>query len=332
MSILLARREFIAGLGGAAAAWPLTARAQQSLPLIGVLIEGTIDDWRDDVVDFRRGLAETGYVEGQNVAIEIRASNGQTDKLPALAADLVRHRVMVIVAENAAAVRAAKAATTTIPIVFSTGSDPVKLGFVSSFNRPRGNVTGVTFWGSELAPKRLGLLRELVPNATRIATLVDPSSPTAEYEADDLLAAGRSLGLVMDVVQVNDERDIDRFFATLVQRQASALIVGSQPLFERRRQQIVALAADHAIPAIYGSPLVTEAGGLMSYGHSRATDSWMARQIGVYTGQILKGAKPTDLPVVLPTKFEFAINLKTAKALGLTVPPTLLAIADEVIE
>jgi len=319
------RRDF-------AVAWPLAARGQQPLPLIGVLIEGTIDVWRDDVVDFRRGLAETGYVEGQNVAIEIRASNGQTDKLPALAADLVRHRVMVIVAENAAAVREAKAATTTIPIVFSTGSDPVKLGFVSSFNRPRGNVTGVTGWGSELAPKRLGLLRELVPNATRIATLVSPSSPTAEYQADDLLAAGRSLGLVMDVVQVNDERDIDRFFATLVQRQASALIVGSQPLFQRRRQQIVALAADHAIPAIYGSPLITEAGGLMSYGHSRATDSLMARQIGVYTGQILKGAKPADLPVVLPTKFEFVINLKTAKALGLTVPPTLLAIADEVIE
>ena len=326
------RREFITLLGGAAA-WPLAARAQQSLPLIGVLIEGTIDDWRNDlVVDFRRGLAETGYVEGQNVAIEIRASNGQTDKLPALAADLVRHRVMVIVAENAAAVREAKAATTTIPIVFSTGSDPVKLGFVSSFNRPGGNVTGVTGWGSELAPKRLGLLRELVPNATRIATLVAPSSPTAEYEADDLLAAGRSLGLVMDVVQVNDERDIDRFFATLVQRQASALIVGSQPLFRRRRQQIVALAADHAIPAIYGAPVFTETGGLMSYGHSPATDSLMARQIGVYTGQILKGAKPADLPVVLETKFEFVINLKTAKALGLTVPPTLLAIADEVIE
>jgi len=327
------RREFIGLLGGAATL-PLAARAQQPAEtVIGFLMEGTIDGWRDDLAGFRRGLAETGYVEGRNVAIEYRASEGQNDKLSALAADLVRRQVSVIAGMGSTvAVRAAKAATATIPIVFQTGADPVKFGLVASFNRPGGNVTGVSFMSNELGPKRLGLLHELLPNAVRIAALVNPSSPAAESQADDLLAAGRSLGLVMDVVQVNDERDIDRFFATLVQRQASALIVGSQPLFERRRQQIVALAADHAIPAIYGSPLVTEAGGLMSYGHSRATDSWMARQIGVYTGQILKGAKPTDLPVVLPTKFEFAINLKTAKALGLTVPPTLLAIADEVIE
>jgi putative ABC transport system substrate-binding protein len=223
-------------------------------------------------------------------------------------------------------VRAAKAATTTIPIVFIIGGDPVKLGLVASLNRPGGNVTGVSGMSNELGPKRLGLLRELLPNAARIAALVNPSNPNAESDVDDLLAAGRSLGLTIDVVHVSNERDIDRFFATLVQRQVSAFILTPDGLLGT---QIVALAADHAIPAMYTNRLSTDAGGLMSYGINHAD---LGRQVGVYTGQILKGAKPAYLPIVRPTKFELVINLKTAKTLGLTVPPTLLAIADEVIE
>jgi putative ABC transport system substrate-binding protein len=322
------RRDFIALLGGAAV-WPLAAGAQQARPVIGFLIDGTLDGWQDDLAEFRRGLAETGYVEDRNVAIEYRASEGQNDKLPALAADLVHRQVSVIAGMGSTvAVRAAKAATATIPIVFGIGGDPVKLGLVASLNRPGGNVTGVSNMGNELGPKRLSLLRELLPNAARIAALVNPSNPNAESDGDDLLSAGRSLGLTIDVVHVSNERDIDRFFATLAQRQASAFILTADPLFGRRVRQIVAMAADHAIPAMYIRRLFTNAGGLMSYGRGSA----MFRQVGVYTGQILKGAKPADLPIVRPTKFELVINLKTAKALGLTVPPTLLAIADEVIE
>jgi putative ABC transport system substrate-binding protein len=227
------------------------------------------------------------------------------------------------------AVRAAKAATTTIPIVFAIGGDPVKLGLVASLNRPGGNVTGVSGMGNELGPKRLGLLHELLPNAARIVALVNPSNPNAESDADDLLSAGRSLGLTIDVVRVSNERDIDQFFATLDQRQASALILTPDTtLFVGHLAQIVRLAADHAIPAMYINRPFTAAGGLMSYGQNGDN----IRQAGVYTGQILKGAKPADLPIVQPTKFELVINLKTAKTLGLTVPPTLLAIADEVIE
>jgi putative ABC transport system substrate-binding protein len=327
---MIGRREFIAGLGGAAA-WPLSARAQQdALPVIGFLMDGTVDGWQDGLADFRRGLAETGYVEGRNVAIDYRASEGQDDKLPALAADLSRRQVTVIAGMGSTvAVRAAKAATTTIPIVFVIGGDPVRFGLVASLNRPGGNVMGVSNMSNELGPKRLGLLRELLPNAARIAALVNPSNPNAESDGDDLLSAGRSLGLTIDVVHVSNERDIDRFFSTLVQRQVSAFILTGDPLFGRRVRQIVALAADHAIPAMYIRRLFTDAGGLISYGTNSADG---IRQVGVYTGQILKGAKPADLPIVRPTKFELVINLKTAKTLGLTVPPTLLAIADEVIE
>jgi putative ABC transport system substrate-binding protein len=324
------RREFITLLGGAAAAWPIAAHAQQpAMPMIGFIIDGTVDaTCRDLLAAFRRGLAETGYVEGRNVAIEYRASEGQNDKLPALAAELVRRQVSVIAGmSSTVAVRAAKAATATIPIVFYIGGDPVKLGLVASFNRPGGNVTGVSFMSNELGPKRLGLLRQLLPNAARIAALVNPSNPNAESDADDLLAAGRSLGLTIDVVHVSNERDIDRFFATLVQRQASAFILAPDPLFGT--QQIVALAADHAIPAMYHNRLFTDAGGLMSYGTDYAD---VVRQAGVYTGQVRKGAKPADLPIVRPTKFELVINLKTAKALGLEVPTNLLLLADEVIE
>jgi putative ABC transport system substrate-binding protein len=328
------RRDFITLLGGAtglAFLWPLAAHAQQAkLPVIGFLIDGTVDEWRDDLVGFRRGLAETGYVEDRNVAIDYRASQGQNDKLPALAADLVRRQVTVIAGMGSTvAVRAAKAATTTIPIVFWIGGDPVKLGLVASFSRPGGNVTGVSGMGNELGPKRLGLLRALLPNATRIAALVNPSNPNAESDADELLAAGRSLGLVIDAVRVNNERDIDRFFATLVQRQASAFILTPDPLFSYRLKQIVSLAADHAIPAMYPNRTFTDAGGLMSYGAYRAD---MIRQAGVYTGQILKGAKTADLPVVQSSKFEFVINGRTAKALGIEVPTNLLLLADEVVE
>jgi putative ABC transport system substrate-binding protein len=324
------RRQFITLFGGAAS-WPLSALAQQAaLPVIGFIIDGTVDAWRDDLANFRRGLAETGYIEGRNVAIEYRASEGQNDKLPALAADLVRLRVSVIAGMGSTvAVRAAKAATATIPIVFIIGGDPVKLGLVASFNRPGGNVTGVSAVSNELGPKRLGLLRELLPNAARIAALVNPSNPNAESDADDLLAAGRRLGLTIDVVHVSNEGDIDRFFAKLVQRQVSACILTADPLFVTSLRQIVALAADHAIPAMYARREFTDGGGLMSYGTDTPD---IVRQAGVYTGQVLKGAKPADLPIVQPTKFELVINLKAAKALNLTIPAGLFAIADEVIE
>jgi putative ABC transport system substrate-binding protein len=328
------RREFITLLGGAAGSgflWPPAAHAQQAkLPVIGFIIDGTVDASRDILADFRRGLAETGYVEGRNVAIDYRASDGQNDNLPVLAADLVRRRVTVISGMGSTvAVRAAKAATTTIPIVFWIGGDPVKLGLVASFNRPGGNVTGVSAMTNELGPKRLGLLRALLPNAARIAALVNPSNPNAEADVNDLVAAGRSLGVTIDVLSASNEHDIDRFFATLVQRQASAFITTADPLWFARREQIIGLAADHAIPAMYHNRLLTDAGGLMSYA-SDAAD--VVRQAGVYTGQVLKGTKPVDLPIVRPTKFELVINAKTAKALGLTLPTTLLALADEVIE
>jgi putative tryptophan/tyrosine transport system substrate-binding protein len=325
------RREFIAGLGGAAA-WPLAARAQQAkLPVIGIIIDGTVDAWEDTVLPaFRRGLAETGYVEGRDVAIEYRASEGQDDKLPALAADLVRRQVTVIAGlGSTVAVRAAKAATTTIPIVFWIGGDPVKLGLVASFNRPGGNLTGVSGMTNELGPKRLGLLRQLLPSAAKIAVLANPNNPNAEPEVSDLKAAGRSLGFFIDVVNVSNERDIDRFFAALGQRQVSALFLTADTLFSGHIQQIVALAADHALPTMYSNRLFAHAGGLMSYGTNFAD---VARQGGVYTGAVLKGAKPGDLPVEFPTKLEMVINLRTAKALGLTIPPNLLALADEVIE
>jgi putative tryptophan/tyrosine transport system substrate-binding protein len=325
------RRAFIAGLGGAAA-WPLVAGAQQSaMPVIGYLYDGPLDAARDYIAAFRQGLAETGYVEGRNVAIEYRATEGQIDRLPALAADLVSRRVAVIAGLNSTlAVRAAKNATAMIPIVFGIGGDPVKLGLVASFSRPGGNVTGVSAVANELGPKRLALLHDLLPNATTVAALLNPTNPNAQSDADQLLAAARSLGLNLIVFQASNEWDIDRFFARLVTQCVSAFMTAADPLFaSRSANQLIVAAASHAIPAMFGARAYPVAGGLMSYG----TDTpEMFRQVGVYVGNILNGATPADLPVQQPTKFELVINLKTAKALGLTIPPSLLAVADEVIE
>jgi putative ABC transport system substrate-binding protein len=325
------RREFFTLLGGAAAAWPLAARAQQSaMPVVGFLSTLTPDATQNRVGAFRQGLSESGFVEGRNVAIELRFAELQNDRLPALVADLVRRQVAVIAGVNSTqGAQVAKAATTTIPIVFAIGGDPVKNGLVTSFNRPGGNLTGVSYLTNELGPKRLTLLRDLLPNARLIAALVNPTNPNAESDIKDLLAAAQSMGLTIDVFQASSEHDIDAFFARLAQRRALAFLTGSDTLFINRRQQLAVLAAFHKIPAIYDSRDFTDAGGLMSYG-ANVPDAF--RQAGIYTGRILKGEKPADLPVVQPTKFEFVINLKTARALGLTVPPTLLAIADDVIE
>ena len=325
------RREFVALLGGAAAAWPLAARAQQpTMPVIGFLDSRSPGMAANNLAAFRQGLAQTGFVEGRNVGIEYRFAELQNDRLPALAADLVRRQVAVIAGVTTTqGALVAKAATTTIPIVFAIGGDPVKNGLVASLNRPGGNVTGVSYLTNELGAKRLGLLRDLLPNVGMIAALVNPTNPNAESDAKDLLAAAQSMGLTLNVLHVSSERDIDGLFATLVQRRASAFLTVSDPLFTSRRQQIAVLAADHKIPAIYHVRDFTTAGGLMSYAPNIYD---VFRQAGVYTGRILKGEKPADLPVVQPTKFEFVINLKTAKALGLEIPPKLLAIADEVIE
>jgi putative tryptophan/tyrosine transport system substrate-binding protein len=324
------RREFITGLG--AAAWPLAARAEQTaVPVIGYLNDGTtLDAARENIPAFRQGLAEIGYVEGRNVAIEYRATDGEIDRLPALAADLVSRRVAVIAGlTSTLAVRAAKNATATIPIVFAIGGDPVKLGLVASFSRPGGNVTGVSGVVNELGPKRLALLHDLLPNATTMAALVNPTNPNAQSDADELLAAAHSLGLNLVVFQASNGRDIDRFFATLITQRVSAFMLTGDPLFGNRLDQLIVAAASHAIPAMFTRRAYPVAGGLMSYGANLA-DAY--RQVGLYTGQVLKGTKPADLPVIQSTKFEFVINLKTAKALGLTIPPSLLALADEVIE
>ena len=323
------RRQFITLLGGAAA-WPLAARAQQpAMPMVGFLrsVDGSEHE-PHRVAAFRQGLKEEGFVEGQNVAIEYRSDEDQTDRLPLLVADLLRRQVTLIVGNTPAAL-AAKAATTTVPIVFVTGGDPVQLGLVASLNRPGGNVTGVSFITAELGAKRLGLLRELRPGAARIAVLVDPKWPLTERFVSELRAAASAVGQQLIVLDVGSDREIETAFTTLVQRGAGALLVGIGAFLLSQREQIVALAARHRIPAIYGWRDSVAAGGLMSYAPS-ITDAH--RQAGIYAGRILKGEKPGDLPILLPTKFELRINIKTAKALGLEIPDKLLALADEVIE
>jgi putative tryptophan/tyrosine transport system substrate-binding protein len=327
---LYRRRKFIALLGGAVASWPLAARAQQpAMPVIGFLSGSSPADGALFLTAFRQGVRETGYVEGQNVAIEYRWAQDQYDRLPDLAADLVRRQVAVIAARDTPSAIAAKAATTTIPIVFASGGDPVKLGLVASLNRPGGNVTGITFLSTELGTKQLGLLHELRPGAVRIAVLVDPNFPNTEPFVSSVRAAALVIGKQIEVLHASTGRDMDTVFASLAQKPVDALVVGPTPLFNNRRVQLVTLAAYHRVPAIYFQREAAEAGDLMSYGTS-LTHAY--RQAGVYTGRILKGEKSADLPVMQSIKFEFVINLNTAKAFGLSFPPGLLAIADEVIE
>jgi putative ABC transport system substrate-binding protein len=328
----MTRREFITLLGGGAAAWPLAARAQQpAMPVIGFLDIRSPDTMIEDRLRaFRQGLKDTGYVERENVAIEYRWAENQVDRLPALATELVQRRVAVIATGSAPSIFAAKAATMTIPIVFVAGEDPVRLGLVASLARPGGNLTGINFLANELAAKRLELLRELVPGAARMAVLVNPANATTtESTLSSVEAAARGMGLQIQVVNASTIREIDAAFATLASERSDALFVGSDAFLVDRRVQLAQLAACHALPATYWDRQYAEVGGLMSYGASLG-DAY--RQIGIYTGRILKGAKPADLPVVQSTKFELVINASTARMLGLTVPDKLLATADEVIE
>jgi putative tryptophan/tyrosine transport system substrate-binding protein len=327
----MTRREFISLLGGAAAAWPLAARAQQgALPVIGYLSGASSGPFAHLAAAFRAGLQESGYIEGQNVAIEYRWAEGRYDRLASLAADLVRRQVAVIAATGGfAAARAAMAATATIPIVFSSGSDPVKLGLVASLSRPGGNATGVYLFIGALDPKKLGLLRELVPQATMVGVLLNPSVEDFQARLAGTQDAARIVGQQIHIVYASTEGELDTAFAELSQLRAGALVIGADPFFNSRRDHIIALAAHYAIPAIYEGREYTLAGGLMSYGTS-LTEGY--HQVGVYTGRILKGAKPADLPVLQSTKFQFVINLKTAKALGVKISDNLLSLADEVIE
>jgi ABC-type uncharacterized transport system substrate-binding protein len=327
---LVKRRTFILALGGAAAG-PHTVRAQQpAMTVIGYLGAGSPAAGVPIMTALRHNLAEAGYVDGRNIVIDAQWAEGQYDRLPAIAAELVRRQVAVIVATGGtASALAAKAATTTIPIVFSVTDDPVALGLVASLNRPGGNTTGVTFLLAELGAKQLGLLRELVPAATRIGLLVNPHNTTSKTQTSDVMAAASAAGVTVDVVHAGDSREIEAAFATLVRNRAQALIVGTDPFFYSRRVQLATLAAYHAIPAIYPVRENAEVGGLMSYGTSLPE---VYRHVGAYTARILKGAKAADLPVVRSTKFELVINVATARILGLDVPPMLLARADEVIE
>jgi ABC-type uncharacterized transport system substrate-binding protein len=320
------RREFITLLGGAAA-WPLGVHAQPAMPVIGYLHFGSSGPFEFMLTPFRQGLRETGYVEGQNVAIEYRWAEGRYDRLPTLAADLVSRKVDVLVAVGPPCARAAKDATSTIPIVFSVGTDPVAEGLVTNLARPTGNLTGISILQVDLIPKRLELLCELVPHAKIIGLLTNPNNPNPWI--GDVEQAARVKGVQLQVVKASSESEIDAAFATLVQLHADGLIIGDDVFFTSRREQLVALASRHSVPAIERWREFVAAGGLISYG---PTLSGVSHQTGIYVGRILKGAKPSDLPVVQPTKFELLINLQTAKALGLEVPPTLLARADEVIE
>jgi ABC-type uncharacterized transport system substrate-binding protein len=328
------RRDVILLIGGTAAvpslSWPLAARAQQAaMPLVGFLNPGSSGPLRQQLAGFREGLKEAGYVEGQNVAVEYRFAEGNFDRFPTLASELVRRQVAVLVVTSNPGAFAARRATATIPIVFAVGDDPVRSGLVASLNRPGGNLTGVYQFATGLEAKRLGLLHELVPGATTIAALVNPNYPLAETQSLDVREAAARLGVQLLLLRANVESDFNAAFSTLVQQKAGALLVCASPFFNIRREQLVVLAARHAVPAIYEWREFAMAGGLMSYGTSLA-DAY--RQAGVYAGRILKGAKPADLPVVQSTRFEFVINLSTAKALGIDVPPTLSARADEVIE
>jgi putative ABC transport system substrate-binding protein len=323
------RRDFITLLGGAAA-WPLTARAQQpAMPVIGFLHAASPEPFAPFVAAFREGLNEARYVEGRNVTIEYRWAENRYERLPALTADLVARRVAVLVAPGDIAPAAAKAATSSIPIVFIVASDPIKLGIVASLNRPGGNITGISMFTSALMAKRIELLTELVPNAATIGLLINPTSVTAGTDVNYAQTAGRALGRQIEVLNASNESEIAAAFGTLAKQRIGALVTGTDVLFSNQHVQIAALASRHAIPAIYPWPEFVSAGGLASYGTSHAEPY---REAGVYVGRILKGEKPADLPVMQPTKFKLVINLKTAKALGLEVPPTLLARADEVIE
>jgi putative ABC transport system substrate-binding protein len=325
------RREFITLIGGAAAAWPLAARAQQpALPVIGFLSSRSPGESAGELAGFRKGLAEVGYVENQNVAIEYRWAENRYELLPLMAADLVARRVAVIAALGGpVAGLAVKAATMTIPFVFITGIDPVKLGLVASFAKPGGNATGVNMFITAVEAKRLGLLHELAPAAARIGVIVNPNSPEGDTQLSDIEAAARAIGRQLHVLRAGNKGDIDTAFATFAQVGVQALLIAADPFFNSQREHIVAQVARLAIPAIYESRGYAAAGGLMSYGPNIAD---MYRQVGLYTGQILKGIKPADLPVVQPTTLQLVINLKTAKTIGLEIPPMLLARADEVIE
>ena len=326
----IGRREFISLHGGAAVAWPLAARAQQpAMPIVGVLDAGSAEGDAELIAAFRQALSEGGYLEGQNVTIEYRWAEGKYDQLPILADELIKRQPAVLFAPGLPAALSIKAATATTPIVFVSGPDPVRAGLVTSLNRPNGNITGVTLFTSVLVAKRLELLREVVPAAGLIAFVVNPNDPRTRSDIEDVEAGARALGQQIIILEVSSDRDFDALFATVTQRGVRALLVGNDPFLNSQAQQLVALAARHTIPAIYGLRKHAEAGGLMSYSTNLAES---ARQAGIYVARILKGEKPGDLPVVQPTKFEFVINLRTARALGLAIPPTLIALADEVIE